>query len=111
MELRDDDVLTVLHTLEYDRMVDCGPGLGEDDEDVFRETKLPVPEHHAATSLPCGVCPVRTPRPLELLLSSPTRFCQTPSTFPSGIVCQVCTPCCFLSSPAGTSVVARPDVK
>lgn len=75
MELRDDDVLTVLHTLEYDRLVDCGPGLGEDDEDVFRETKLPVPERHAATSLPCGVCPVRTLSPQELF-SGPTHLWQ-----------------------------------
>ena len=72
MELRDDDVLTVLHTLEYDRAVDCGPGLGEDDEDVFRETQLPVPAHHAATSLPCGVCPARTLLPFIALLSPHT---------------------------------------
>ena len=88
MELRDDDVLTVLRTLEYDRAVDCGPGLGEDDEDVFRETKLPVPEHHAATSLPCGVCPVRTLSPQELF------------SFPSS--------CVYLSPQRDLETMSRP---
>ncbi|KAK9830943.1 hypothetical protein WJX81_000452 [Elliptochloris bilobata] len=58
VELRDEDVLSVLRTLEYERAIECRRGLGEDDEDVFREERLPLPERHAATAFPCGICPV-----------------------------------------------------
>ena len=59
VELRDEDVLAVLRTLEYDGGLECGRGAGEDDEDVFRERRLALPEYAAPTSFPCGVCKAR----------------------------------------------------
>lgn len=61
VELRDEDVLAVLRTLEYDGSVECGRGAGEDDDDVFRERRLALPETAAPTSFPCGVCKARAP--------------------------------------------------
>jgi hypothetical protein len=63
VELRDEDVLAVLRTLEYDGGVECGRGAGEDDEDVFRERRLALPEYAAPTSFPCGVCKARARAP------------------------------------------------
>jgi hypothetical protein len=56
VELRDEDILCILRTLEYDGIVDCMIG---DDGEVFRPARQAIPRTSAFTSIPCGVCPVR----------------------------------------------------
>lgn len=56
VELRDEDILSILRTLEYDGLVECY--LGEDGE-AFRLARQTIPQSSPFTSIPCGVCPVR----------------------------------------------------
>mmetsp|Transcript_8850 Transcript_8850/g.25517 ORF Transcript_8850/g.25517 Transcript_8850/m.25517 type:complete len:282 (-) Transcript_8850:212-1057(-) len=56
VDLRQDDVLSVVNTLVYDGRVETV----DDEEDVehFRPAMLAIPKQSAFTSMPCGVCPV-----------------------------------------------------
>eukprot|EP00873_Tetraselmis_striata_P028789 jgi/Tetstr1/449053/TSEL_036268.t1 len=56
VDLRDEDVLSIVNTLVYDGRVDCI----EDEEETehFRPAMLSIPKQSAFTALPCGVCPV-----------------------------------------------------
>lgn len=55
IQLRDDDVMMILETLEFDGRVDR---IDTEDGDSFRQAMLAIPETSAFTSIPCGVCPV-----------------------------------------------------
>lgn len=55
IHLRDEDVMQILETLEFDGRVDR---IDNDDGDSFRQAMLAIPETSAFTSIPCGVCPV-----------------------------------------------------
>jgi hypothetical protein len=56
VDLREEDVLSIVNTLVYDGRVDAI----EDSEDIdhFRPAMLSIPKQSAFTSVPCGVCPV-----------------------------------------------------
>ena len=56
VDLRQDDVLSIVNTLVYDGRVETV----DDEEDVehFRPAMLAIPKQSAFTSMPCGVCPV-----------------------------------------------------
>lgn len=56
MELRDEDVLCILRTLEFDGLVES---FVSDDGEMYRPAKYRVPKTSAFTSIPCGICPVR----------------------------------------------------
>ena len=57
----------ILSTLEYDGRIER---IDDDDGDRFRQALLAIPETSAFTSIPCGVCPVRT------LCIAPYRRCK-----------------------------------
>lgn len=57
VQLRDEDVMMILNTLEYDGRIER---IDNDDGDRFRQALLAIPETSAFTSIPCGVCPVFT---------------------------------------------------
>ncbi|KAL3142603.1 hypothetical protein ABBQ38_002920 [Trebouxia sp. C0009 RCD-2024] len=57
IQLRDEDVMMILETLEFDGRVDR---IDNDDGDSFRQAMLAIPQTSAFTSIPCGVCPVFT---------------------------------------------------
>ncbi|DBA81657.1 hypothetical protein WJX77_003870 [Trebouxia sp. C0004] len=56
VQLRDEDVMMILNTLEYDGQIEKIDS--PDGEDRFRQALLAIPETSAFTSIPCGVCPV-----------------------------------------------------
>lgn len=58
IQLRDEDVMMILETLEFDGRVDR---IDNDDGDSFRQAMLAIPQTSAFTSIPCGVCPVSLP--------------------------------------------------
>ena len=55
IQLRDEDVMMILETLEFDGRIDR---IDNEDGDSFRQAMLAIPETSAFTSIPCGVCPV-----------------------------------------------------
>lgn len=55
IQLRDEDVMMILETLEFDGRIDR---IDNEDGDSFRQAMLATPETSAFTSIPCGVCPV-----------------------------------------------------
>ncbi|BDA42720.1 DNA-directed RNA polymerase III subunit RPC6 [Coccomyxa sp. Obi] len=55
VELRDEDVLCILRTLEFDGLVES---FVSDDGEMYRPAKYRVPKTSAFTSIPCGICPV-----------------------------------------------------
>ena len=55
IQLRDEDVMMILETLEFDGRIDR---IDNDDGDSFRQAMLAIPKTSAFTSIPCGVCPV-----------------------------------------------------
>ena len=59
VELRQEDILSIVNTLLFDGRVTAV----EDEEDVdhFRPAILSIPKSSAFTSMPCGVCPVSCP--------------------------------------------------
>ncbi|GLI65586.1 hypothetical protein VaNZ11_009160 [Volvox africanus] len=59
VELRIEDIHTIVMTLVYDGRIDEVEPEGEDDnEDHYRPAVLVVPDSTALTDVPCGVCPV-----------------------------------------------------
>ena len=66
IQLRDEDVMMILETLEFDGRIDR---IDNDDGDSFRQAMLAIPETSAFTSIPCGVCPVSLPPHSECRLS------------------------------------------
>ncbi|PNW80376.1 hypothetical protein CHLRE_07g314950v5 [Chlamydomonas reinhardtii] len=59
VELRTEDIQTIVMTLVYDGRVDEVEPEGEDDnDDHYRPAVLPVPDSTPLTDVPCGVCPV-----------------------------------------------------
>lgn len=56
VQLRDEDVMMILNTLEYDGQIEKIDS--PDGEDRFRQALLAIPETSAFTSIPCGVCSV-----------------------------------------------------
>ncbi|GFR47134.1 hypothetical protein Agub_g8822 [Astrephomene gubernaculifera] len=59
VELRTEDIQTIVMTLVYDGRVDEVEPEGEDDnEDHYRPAVLSVPDSTPLTDVPCGVCPV-----------------------------------------------------
>lgn len=65
MELRDEDVLCILRTLEFDGLVES---FVSDDGEVYRPAKHRVPKNSPLTSIPCGVCPVRSVSTMDVFL-------------------------------------------
>lgn len=59
INLRDEDVMMILNTLEYDGLIERVAG---EDEERFRQALLTIPDTSAFTSVPCGVCPVSSRR-------------------------------------------------
>lgn len=55
IQLRVEDVMMILETLEFDGRIDR---IDNEDGDSFRQAMLAIPETSAFTSIPCGVCPV-----------------------------------------------------
>ena len=55
MHLRDEDVMMILNTLEYDGQIEK---VAAEDGEKFRQALLAIPDTSAFTSIPCGVCPV-----------------------------------------------------
>lgn len=55
VQLRDEDVMQILNTLEYDGQIER---VAAEDGERFRKALLQIPETSAFTSIPCGVCPV-----------------------------------------------------
>lgn len=55
MELKDEDVLCIIRTLEFDGLVES---FTSEDGEVYRPAKHRIPKTSAFTSIPCGVCPV-----------------------------------------------------
>ena len=55
INLRDEEVMQILETLEFDGRIDR---IDNEDGDSFRQAMLAIPETSAFTSIPCGVCPV-----------------------------------------------------
>ena len=71
VQLRDEDVMMILNTLEYDGQIEKIDS--PDGEDRFRQALLAIPETSAFTSIPCGVCSVSfyaKPSTLIVLFSS-----------------------------------------
>ncbi|KXZ56996.1 hypothetical protein GPECTOR_1g90 [Gonium pectorale] len=59
VELRREDIQSIVMTLVYDGRVDEVEPEGDDDnEDHYRPAVLGVPDSTALTNVPCGVCPV-----------------------------------------------------
>ncbi|PNH06733.1 DNA-directed RNA polymerase III subunit RPC6 [Tetrabaena socialis] len=59
VELRIEDIQTIVMTLVYDGRVDEVEPEGDDDnEDHYRPAVLCVPDSTPLTDVPCGVCPV-----------------------------------------------------
>eukprot|EP00798_Chlamydomonas_sp_ICE-L_P004425 gene4425-14557_t len=59
VDLRIDDIQTIVLTLVYDGRIDQVDGEGEDDvDDHYRPAVHTIPDNSALTSTPCGVCPV-----------------------------------------------------
>lgn len=56
VELSEDDIKTVIDTLEYDGLVENIEG---EDTDRFRRSLVNTADTNAFTDTPCGVCPVR----------------------------------------------------
>jgi len=56
VDLREEDVLSVINSLVYDGRIDSVDD--EDDVEHFRPAMLKIPRQSAFTSIPCGVCPV-----------------------------------------------------
>ena len=64
IQLRDEDVMMILETLEFDGRIDR---IDNEDGDSFRQAMLAIPETSAFTSIPCGVCPVSLALHLQFL--------------------------------------------
>lgn len=59
VDLREEDIHSIINTLIYDGRVDQVDGEGDDDmNDHFRPAVHSIPSSNAFTSIPCGVCPV-----------------------------------------------------
>ncbi|GAX75508.1 hypothetical protein CEUSTIGMA_g2951.t1 [Chlamydomonas eustigma] len=59
VELREEDILSIVNTLLYDGRVDQVDGEGAEDlDDHFRPAVHSIPATTAFTSIPCGTCPV-----------------------------------------------------
>lgn len=59
VELRLEDIQTIVMTLVYDGRVDeVEPDDEADDQDHYRPAVLAVADHTPLTAVPCGVCPV-----------------------------------------------------
>jgi len=56
VELKDEDVLCIIRTLEFDGLVES---FTSEDGEVYRPAKHRVPKTSAFTTIPCGVCPVK----------------------------------------------------
>ena len=65
VELRNEDVLCIIRTLEYDGLVDACTG---DTKDVFKPARLAHLESTPFAAIPCGTCPVRTQYWLHLYI-------------------------------------------
>ena len=65
VQLRDEDVMMILNTLEYDGQIER---VAAEDGECFRRALLAIPDTSAFTSVPCGVCPVS-------MCSRPTILC------------------------------------
>lgn len=57
VDLRSEDIASILQTLVYDGRLDSVDD-GDDDDDKFRPALHSIPQTSALTSVPCGVCPV-----------------------------------------------------
>jgi DNA-directed RNA polymerase III subunit RPC6 len=73
VDLREEDILSIVNTLLYDGRVTSV----EDEEDIdhFRPAILTIPKFSAFTSIPCGVCPVRRSLIALFSISWPTPHC------------------------------------
>ncbi|EFJ44657.1 hypothetical protein VOLCADRAFT_118667 [Volvox carteri f. nagariensis] len=58
VELRIEDIHTIIMTLVYDGRVDEVEPEGDEDEDHYRLAVLGIPDSTSLTDVPCGVCPV-----------------------------------------------------
>lgn len=58
VELRRDDIATIVNTLVFDGRVDEISAVDDESESRYQTAVLAVPSTSAFTTIPCGVCPV-----------------------------------------------------